>query len=168
MGWRVVEEVSRRSGIPLGDAPLPGLSPPKPDPVTIERYSLAGLSLMERLIGFDRVILVDSLNTQRHPPGEVVHFTLADLDDLTYGHSASAHDVSLKSALNLGRRMGEPLPEDRHIHVVAIEAEHVYDFKEELSPHIVRAVPLAAQKVLDLLAAITAAPVPIRSKMETP
>jgi hydrogenase maturation protease len=168
VGWRVVEEVSRRSGIPLGDAPLPGLSPPKPDPVTIERYSLAGLSLMERLIGFDRVILIDSLNTQRHPPGEVVHFTLADLDDLTYGHSASAHDVSLKSALNLGRRMGEPLPEDRHIHVVAIEAEHVYDFKEELSPHIVRAVPLAAQKVLDLLAAITAAPVPIRSKMETP
>lgn len=156
VGWRVAEEVSRRSGIPLGDAPLPGLSPRKPDLVTIERFSLAGLSLMERLTGFDRVILIDSLNTGQHPPGEVVHLTLADMDDLTHGHSASAHDVSLKNALKMGRRMGEALPDDEHVHIIAIEAEHIYDFKEELSPPIAAAVPVAAQKVLDLIAEMTA------------
>jgi hydrogenase maturation protease len=151
VGWRVAEEVSRLSGIPLGDAPLPGLSPRKPDPVTIERYSLAGLSLMERLIGYDRVILVDSLNTGRHAQGKVVHFTLADLSDLTHGHSASAHDVSLKNALQVGRNMGESLPDDAHVHVVAIEALHVYDFKEQLSPEVAAAVPVAVRMVLDLI-----------------
>jgi hydrogenase maturation protease len=155
VGWRVAEEVSARSGIPLGDAPLPGLSQLKPAPVTIERYSLAGLSLMERLTGFDRVIIIDSLNTGQYPQGEVVHFTLADMDDLTHGHSASAHDVSLKNALKMGRSMGEALPDDQHVHIVAIEAEHIYDFKEELSPQIAAAVPLAAQKVLDLIAGMT-------------
>jgi hydrogenase maturation protease len=163
VGWRVAEEVSRLSGIPLGDAPLPGLSPPKPDPVTIERYSLAGLSLMERLTGFERVILIDSLNTGWHPQGAVIHFTLADIDDLTYGHSASAHDISLKNALKLGRRMGEPLPADEHIHIVAVEAQHVYDFREELSPRIAEAVPAAAKKVIELLAQMTT-----RLETETP
>lgn len=151
VGWRVAEEVSARSGIPLGDAPLPGLSPRKPDPVTIERYSLAGLSLMERLIGFDRVIIIDSLNTGQHAQGEVVHFTLADMDDLTYGHSASAHDVSLKNALKMGRSMGESLPDDAHVHVIAIEARHIYDFKEELTSQVAAAVPVAVRKVLDLI-----------------
>lgn len=156
VGWRVAEEVSARSGIPLGDAPLPGLFQRTPDPVTIERYSLAGLSLMERLIGFDRVIIIDSLNTGQHPQGEVVHFTLADMDDLTHGHSASAHDVSLKNALKMGRNMGEALPDDGHVHIVAIEAQHIYDFKEELSPQIAAAVPVAAQIVLDLIAGMNA------------
>jgi len=155
VGWRVAEEVSAQSGIPLGDAPLPGLSPRKPDSVTIERYSLAGLSLMERLIGYDRVIIIDSLNTGQHKQGKVITFTLDDMADLIYGHSASAHDVSLKYALKMGRSMGESLPDDSHVHIVAIEAEHIYDFKEELTPQVAMAVPLATRKVLDLLEVLT-------------
>lgn len=155
VGWRVAEEVSAQSGIPLGDAPLPGLSAPTSDPVTIERYSLAGLSLMERLVGFDRVIIIDSLNTGQYGQGEVVTFTLADMDDLTHGHSASAHDVSLKNALKMGRSMGEPLPADEHVHIVAIEAQHIYDFKEELTSEIASAVPVAVRTTLNLIEKFT-------------
>ena len=90
VGWRIAEEVSRRSGIPLSDAPL---HRQRCEPITIECYSLAGLSLMERLIGYNRVILIDALNTGLRRQGEVVCFTLAEMDDLTHGHSASAHDV---------------------------------------------------------------------------
>jgi Ni,Fe-hydrogenase maturation factor len=83
----------------------------------------------------------------------VVTFTLDTLEDLTYGHSASAHDASLKTALGVGRSMGETLPADNEIHVVAIEARHVYDFSEELSLEVEASVPVAVQKVLGLLAA---------------
>ena len=155
VGWRVAEEVSAQSGIPLGDAPLPGLSPRTPDPVTIERYSLAGLSLMERLIGFDRVIIIDSLNTGQHEQGEVITFTLDEMADLTYGHSASAHDVSLKNALKMGRSMGETLPDDSQVYIVAIEAQHIYDFKEELTSQVAAAVSVATRKVLDLIQEFT-------------
>lgn len=151
VGWRVAEAVSARSGIPLGDALLPPHTPHTPHAICIERFSLAGLSLMERLIGYERVILIDSLNTGQRPQGEVVCFTLEDLPDLTHGHSASAHDVSLKNALRLGRSMGQPLPDDKAVHVVAIEARHVYDFKEELSPAVAAAVPVAVDKVFELL-----------------
>jgi hydrogenase maturation protease len=155
VGWRVAEEVSAQSGIPLGDAPLPGLSPRTPDPVTIERYSLAGLSLMERLIGFDRVIIIDSLNTGQYEQGEVITFTLDEMADLTYGHSASAHDVSLKNALKMGRSMGETLPDDSQVYIVAIEAQHIYDFKEELTSQVAAAVSVATRKVLDLIQEFT-------------
>jgi hydrogenase maturation protease len=151
VGWRVAEEVSKQSGIALGDAPLPGLHEQEQQPITIECYSLAGLSLMERLVGFDRVILIDALNTGKHPQGEVVCFSLDDMEDLTHGHTASAHDVSLKQALKLGRSMGEFLPDDDQVHIVAVEASHIYDFQEELTPEIETAVPLAVQKVLELI-----------------
>jgi hydrogenase maturation protease len=137
VGWKVAEEVKRQLG--------------ENSAAAVECYSLSGLSLMEQLIGYDRVILIDSLNTGQHEQGEVVTFTLDTLEDLTYGHSASAHDASLKTALGVGRSMGERLPADKDIYVIAIEARHVYDFSEELTPAIGVSVPMAASKVLDLL-----------------
>ena len=139
VGWKVADEVKKR----LGEG----------SPYVVECFSLSGLSLMEQLIGYERVILIDSLNTGNYHQGEVVTFTLDTLEDLTYGHSASAHDASLKTALGVGRSMGETLPADNEIHVVAIEARHVYDFSEELSLEVEASVPVAVQKVLDLLAA---------------
>jgi hydrogenase maturation protease len=137
VGWKVAEEVKQR----LGEG----------SPFAVECFSLSGLSLMEQLIGYERVILIDSLNTGNFDQGKVVSFTLDTLEDLTYGHSASAHDASLKTALGVGRTLEAALPADKDIHVVAIEARHVYDFKEELSSEVAAAVPVAVQKVLDLL-----------------
>jgi hydrogenase maturation protease len=119
--------------------------------VEVDCLALGGLSLMERLIGYQSVILIDSLNTGQHPQGSVVTFTLEDLVDLTYGHTSAAHDASLKTALDMGRKLGVILPADKDVHVVAIEAQHVYDFKEELSPAITAALPSAIQEVFDLL-----------------
>ena len=113
--------------------------------------SLGGLSLMERLADTERVILIDSIFTGQKPVGTVSQFTLSDLPDLTAGHSASAHDTSLRNALNVGRSMNISLPEDGNVIIVAIEAENVYDFSQELSPAVAGAVPQAVKTVLDLL-----------------
>lgn len=113
--------------------------------------ALGGLSLMEHMVGYKHVILIDALNTGQRPQGAVITFTLDDLVDLSYGHTSAAHDTSLKTALKIGRQLGASLPEDKDVHVVAIEAQHVYDFKEELSPVIEAAKPMAVQQVLDLL-----------------
>lgn len=139
VGWKVAQQVEER----LGASPLV--------PAQVECLSLAGIALMERMLDYQRVILIDSLNTGQRPQGEVLTFCLADLPDLTYGHSASAHDASLKTALQMGRSMGVSLPADEDVFLVAIEAAHVYDFTEELSPAIAAAVPQALQAVFTLL-----------------
>ena len=119
--------------------------------IKVESYALAGISLMEQMIGFERVILIDSLNTGKYLQGEVVTFTLGNLEELTFGHSASAHDLSLKQALKMGRSLNADLPADENVFIVAVEARHVYDFGETLTPEIQAAVPIAIQAVLNLV-----------------
>ena len=137
VGWVVAREVEERIRVEGGD-------------VEVDYLSLGGLSLMERLIGHEKAILIDSLTTGKHPQGEVITFTLEELVDLTSGHTTAAHDTSLKTALVTGRQLGAILPDDKDIHVVAIESQHVYDIQEGLTPAIAAAVPTAVERVLEL------------------
>ena len=137
VGWVVAQKVAD-----LLQAPNPGLK--------VECYALAGISLMEQMIGFEHVILIDSLNTGNFLPGTIVNFTLDSLIDPSYGHSSSAHDLTLKKALALGRSVGVDLPVDREVYIIAIEARHGYEFGETLSSEIEAAVPFAVQEVIRL------------------
>ena len=110
---------------------------------------LAGGWIMERLAGFQRAILIDSMQTGEQADGKVSVFPLHALSDPLAGHTSSAHDTSLLMALRAGVQLGMDLPET--ITVVAIEAAAVHDFSEELSPAVAAAVPAAVQAVLDLL-----------------
>jgi hydrogenase maturation protease len=144
VGWVVAEKVREiLSG--------PQSSIPNPQSVEVDCASLGGLSLMERLTDAERVILIDSIFTGQNKVGTVSQFSLGDLPDLTAGHSASAHDTSLQNALNVGRSMQIDLPEDGNVIIIAIEAEAVYDFSQELSPAVAGAVPIAVKAVLDLI-----------------
>jgi hydrogenase maturation protease len=137
VGWRVAEEVAKKTM--------------HRSEVEVDCASLGGLSLMERLTGATRVILIDAICTGKEPIGTVRQFPLSDLPDLTAGHTASTHDTSLHNALNVGRSMDIPLPEDENIIIVAIEAEKVYDFSQEFSPAVAAAVPQTIKAVMDLL-----------------
>ena len=144
VGWVVAEQV--RSALFNPQSPILN-----PQSVEVDCVSLGGLSLMERLTGSERVILVDTIFTGTQPVGTVSRFSLTDLPDLSAGHSASAHDTSLQNALHVGRDMHILLPKDEAVDIITIEAEAVYDFSQELSPAVAGAVPVALKKVLDLI-----------------
>ena len=137
VGWKVAREVSDQLSV-ISD-----------QSVVVDCASLGGLSLMERMVGFERAILIDAMETAESPVGSVSVIPLEALTNPSAGHSASAHDTSLITALQTARTMGLDVPES--VEVVAIEAGNVYDFSEELSPPVARAVPMAVQAVLDLL-----------------
>ncbi len=82
--------------------------------------SLGGLSLMERLLGYERAIIIDSMETGQSPIGSVRTFALASLPDPSSGHSASAHDTSLITALKTAESLGAEIP--TRVDVVAVEA----------------------------------------------
>lgn len=148
VGWRVAEQVA-------------ALLPPcdgHADRVEVICCALGGLSLMERLIGFEHAIIIDAVQTAGSQPGRLHDLTLRDLPEHTAGHLTAAHDTSLTTALRLGRQMGATLPDT--IIIVGIEATRVYDFSEELSPEVAEAVPHAADLVLRTLAGLPRAPTP--------
>ena len=134
VGWKVAEEVKKQ--LP------PNLL------VAVEFLSLGGISLMEHLIGYERAILIDAIESAQEP-GSIMTSTLSELPDTSAFHITSAHDTSLQNALKLGKAMGADLPEQ--VIVVGIATNHVYDFGEELSRPVAQAVSKAAQIVIELL-----------------
>jgi len=153
VGWKVAESVKRkldadpRFHIPY--RPVDSKIVCRHSLVEVDCLSLGGLSLMERMLGYERVILVDSMETGQSPAGSVHVFPLASLSDPMSGHSASAHDTSLMNALKTAEAMALPVP--KSIEVVAIEARNVYDFSEELSPPLNEAIPRAVEEVMKIL-----------------
>ena len=135
VGWRVAELVQEK----VEDH----------SHIHIEFLSLGGLSLMEHLIGYDHVILIDAIVTGNNPMGTVNAFPLDHLPNRALGHLTSAHDTTLQNALLVGLSMGAHLPKD--IFVVTVESENVFDFSEELTPDVKSAVPKAVKKVLEYI-----------------
>lgn len=145
VGWAVIEELRNRlQATPDNPADRELFSS-----VELDSLSLGGLSLMERLVDYSRVILIDAMVTGNQPIGSVQVFDLEQLSDQHAGHTASAHDVSLKTALRVGRSMGFSLPEQ--IWVIAVESRITYEFSDALSPPVQAAVPKAAELAIRLI-----------------
>lgn len=137
VAWHVADRVRRALGVD------------RMAHVDVDCIAGGGLSLMERMIGYERAIIVDAIVTGAAPVGSVRRLALRDLPDLCAGHTASPHDTSLQSAVRLGRGLGAALPRD--ITIIAVEARRVHKFSEALSPAVADAVPPAADLVLAAL-----------------
>jgi hydrogenase maturation protease len=144
VGWAVADEVQRRL---VAEAAAGRVR----SSVDVERLGVGGLRLMEFLTGYDVAILVDAAEFPDRPAGEVGSSPLEDLPDHAAGHLDSAHDASLRTALDMGRKLGASLPSA--IHAVTIQALRTDVFGEELTPEVAAAVPVAADAVMALLEA---------------
>ena len=102
-----------------------------------------GLRLMERMVGYRHVVVVDAICTGA-PAGTIHHLTV---DSMATQRSASAHDVNLATALQFGRMAGAALPPNEQIRIVAIEAEDVINFGSECTPAVAAAIPRAVAEV---------------------
>jgi hydrogenase maturation protease len=117
------------------------------DDVEVQEDYWGGLRLMERMIGYDRAIVVDAICSGAEP-GTIHHLTTGAMSTQK---SASAHDVNLATALAFGRQAGVHLPADDQVRLVGIEAEDVVNFGEQCTPAVAAAIPRAIQEVIQLL-----------------
>jgi hydrogenase maturation protease len=141
VGWAVIDALDARLARPA--------TPEEWPPLELDRLAGGGLTLMERLVGHSRAILVDAITTGTEPPGTVRRLRLDDLVGGPTGHLDNAHDASLARALEAGSALGADLPSD--IEVVAIEATRVEEFGESLSPAVAASVSPAVAAVLAAL-----------------
>jgi hydrogenase maturation protease len=139
VGWAVARQLADQFADEVG--------------VDVDCLAVGGLGLMERMLGYSHVILVDSIETGMHPVGTVSVLKLADLKEPGPGHTASAHDASLMTALATARLMDADVPEQ--VDIVAIEARVGFDFTETLTPAVAAAVMPACERVAELLQAMT-------------
>jgi hydrogenase maturation protease len=117
--------------------------------VVVEEASVGGLRLLDWLAGFDRAVLIDAIQTADGKPGTVYHLDGSQFTACR--HASSSHDADMATALEIGRRLGLPLPTE--IEVIAVEATDVTTFGEDLTPAVASAIPNAVEAVLDSLQA---------------
>lgn len=142
VGWRVVDALEERLAIDtlLRDAI---------GAIETDRLAVGGLSLMERLVGYERALIVDADLT-----GALAAIRVAPLEEFEgrpAAHLDSAHDVSVGRAIEVARDLGSRVP--RHIMVVTIGIPSAAIFGDSLSPAVAAAVGPAVDAIIDQLAA---------------
>ena len=121
---------------------------PEGSPIEVSEVSVGGLTLMESMISYERVFLIDAIQTKNGTPGTIYRMTVDDLQAISpTQHSASPHDASLITALESGRRMGIALPDE--IIIYAVEVENVIDFSEQPTPLVAEAIPKLTKIILE-------------------
>jgi len=129
VGCRVVQRLAKR---------LRGRSG-----ITVKETALSGLSLLDELTGYERLIIVDAIQTKGGKPGAIYKLSPSDFKT---GRMAIIHDLGLVSTLELGRKLEMEMP--REVVIFAIEAKDIATFSEKLSPEVEKAIPKAVDMVL--------------------
>jgi hydrogenase maturation protease len=114
------------------------------DTVDVVETETAGFGLMELLTGWDRVILIDSIQFDHVEPGTVVHIDPQDLR--TSLRLRSVHEIDLPTVLALGRKLGLPMPDQ--VEIVAIQSQDALTLGERLTPAVHRGMNEAVDAVL--------------------
>lgn len=115
--------------------------------VTVTETSLAGLSLLDLLVGYDRAIIIDAIQTAGGKAGQIYRLEPESFNATR--HAATPHDVNFATALELGNQLNLALP--RQIDIFAIEAADVTTFSEECTPEVERAIPACAEMIIQEL-----------------
>ncbi len=115
--------------------------------VTVMEASLAGLSILDQLAGYDRAIIVDAVQTVGGKAGQVYRLSTDMLD--TTQHPASLHDFDVGTALELGGRLGLALPKEMVI--FGVEVADVETFGEECTPEVREAIPICVDMIIEEL-----------------
>jgi hydrogenase maturation protease len=115
--------------------------------VTILESGIAGLALLDLLVGYNRAIIIDAIQTIDGKPGHIYQLDTKAFD--TARHTLSPHDVDFTTALEFGNKLGLSLPQQ--IVIFAIEASDVHTFVEECTPEVQKAIPTCVEMVLQEL-----------------
>jgi hydrogenase maturation protease len=115
--------------------------------ITVMETGIAGLSLLDLLVGYDKAIIIDAIQTVGGKAGQIYRLDPKAFD--TAIHTASAHGIDFTTALEFGKKLGLSLPQQ--IIIFAIEASDVHTFNEECTPEVRKAIPTCVEMVLQEL-----------------
>lgn len=110
---------------------------------------VAGFYLLDFLAGHGRALIVDSIMSGREEPGTIHYFPL---DPEAPGrHLTGSHQISLPTALALGRQLGYDMPDE--VDVLAVEAADVVSLGGALTPAVEASLERAERCVRDWVCA---------------
>jgi hydrogenase maturation protease len=127
-----------------------GIAEAGPDSVPtadfIEDCSVGGLNLLDLVIGYDRLVVFDSIRTPGETPGTWRAMTGATFRETM--NLGCVHDANFTTALELGRHMGAHLPRPEDVHIFAVEISDNTSFSEDMTPELEAAYAAFAPEIM--------------------
>lgn len=120
---------------------------PKFAGVDVETIESGGLAILELLQGYQAAIIIDSIKTGRHRPGEILQFRPEDFDCTQ--RSAGVHDVGFFTSLKLGRKLNMKIPE--RIEIIAVEIVENRRVSEDITPEVRAAIEPVIEMIKGML-----------------
>jgi hydrogenase maturation protease len=125
-------------------------APPDADfSVDFVACALSGLALLDVVVGYDTLVIVDTILRSEPVVGQIRILDMPDVRDVP---GPSPHYISVPQTLELGRSLGLKMPEE--VKIVAVEARDIHRLGAGLSDTMRRRLPdivAAADRVLGSL-----------------
>lgn len=139
IGLRVVREARRCS--------------PKSESLCFSETAEMGLALLDLTSGFERVIIVDAIQSAAAPAGFVHELQLEDLRCLP---TFSPHFLGIPEVLALGRELGFPMPQ--RVKIFAVEVADPFTVSTQMTPAVEAALPGIVEIILAAASNCTPSP----------
>jgi hydrogenase maturation protease len=114
--------------------------------VDVEEATASGIEVMEMMLGYEKVVVVDAIMWPDHEPGEVLRLDEKDFSHTVHG--SSPHGVNISTAIALGRQT-TPKEMPKEIVFLAMQAEDVSTFSEKQTPRVRKSIPVFISAVLE-------------------
>jgi hydrogenase maturation protease len=113
------------------------------DAIDVQESSEMGLSLLDYIVGFEDLVLVDAVQTGQSPPGFLHELEGNELKVLP---TVSPHFFGVGEMVALGRQLGLAVP--RRVKIFAIEVQDPFTVSARMTPALCRVLRPIALRVL--------------------
>jgi len=114
--------------------------------VDFEEATASGIEVMEMMLDYEKVVVVDAIRWPDHEPGEVMRLEEKDFSHTVHG--SSPHGVNISTAIALGRQTS-PDRMPKEIVFYAMQAEDVSTFSEKMTKKVEENLPKLIALVIE-------------------
>lgn len=118
----------------------------KDENVDIVDTNMGGLNLLDFILGYDKLIIIDAIMTDQDQVGEIYRLGQEKIGEPVYT-ATSPHHFNLPATIEIGRRLfPDEMPKE--VVVYAVGTRDVAQITEEITDEVKKAIPDALSLVL--------------------
>jgi len=106
--------------------------------------SEAGLTLLDHIVGYDKLIIIDSIRTEKGRPGDFYKLKPEDLKSAA--DLSSSHGMDIATAFEIGKGLGYKMP--GYVSIYAVEIKDNTTFGEGCTEEVEERIPFIAQEIV--------------------
>ena len=111
----------------------------------VELTCEAAIALLDLIMSYDKLIIIDSIKTEQGKPGELYKLKLEDFEPAT-GFSSS-HGIDVATAFEVGESLGYRMPQS--VSIYAVEIKDNSTFAEQCTKEVEQKIPFIVKQIIN-------------------